>query len=130
METRFNNFLSEFIKSNNYLIKNVQYNILISNGQEPYIVTEFLEKINTTIDYACVLIDDNLEPFVYNVFDEGYCKVYKNELTKVIKKISFELMYFITHNDFHLDNCEIINNNKYLKDTLIKLQTFFYLNKK
>jgi len=130
METRFNNFLSEFIKSNNYLIKNVQYNILISNGQEPYIVTEFLEKINERVYYACELYDDNLEPFVYNVFDEGYCKVYKNELTKVIKKISFELMYFITHNDFNLDNCEIINNNKYLKDTLIKLQTFFYLNKK
>jgi len=130
METRFNNFLSDFIKSNQNLIKNVQYSILISNGQEPYIVTELLEKINERVYYACELYDDNLEPFVYNVFDKEYCRVYKNELNNVIKKISFELMYFITHNDFNLDNCEIINNNKYLKDTLIKLQTFFYLNKK
>jgi hypothetical protein len=128
METRFNNFLSNFIKINHYLIKNVQYNILISSCQEPYIVTEFLEKINIYMRNECELIDEKYEPFAYNVFDNNN-KVYKNDLDKVIEKISFELMYLITHKDFNLDNCEIKNNNEYLNDTLIKLQTFFYKNK-
>lgn len=130
MEDHFNNFLIEFIKNNNYLIKNVQYTILVNSGQEPYVVTGFLDKINTSLHNACELLDSNLKPFVYNVFDKDYVKVYDNELNYVIKKISFEFMYFVTHNDFNLDTCEIINNNKYLNDALNNLQKFFYLNKK
>jgi hypothetical protein len=129
MESYFNNFLTKFIKSNNYIIKNVQYTILVNRGQEPYIATEFLEKINERVYYACESFDDNLEPFVYNVFDDDYCKVYKNDLNSIIKKISFEIMYLITHTDFDLDTCEIINNNKCLHTTLIQLQKFFYLNR-
>jgi len=130
MELLFNNFLTDFTKNNTYIIKNVKYNILISRGQEPFIVTEFLEKINNIIYNQCVLLDDNLKQFVYNIFDKDYCKVYDNYLNDIIKKISFEFMYFLTHDDFNTDTCEIINNNKYLNDTLIKLQLFFYLNKK
>ena len=39
-------------------------------------------------------------------------------------------MYLITHSDFNLETCEIINNNTYLNDVLKQLQLFFKLNKK
>ena len=127
MESQFNNFLKNFVSINKYLIQNVKYNILINSSQEPYIVTDFLEKINIIVRNECQLIDDNFELFVYNVFDNNN-RVYKSELNRVIERISFEIMYFITHNDFNIDTCEI-TNNAYLNDTLNKIQLFFYLNK-
>jgi hypothetical protein len=123
-------FIKEFIKSNSYIIKNVQYNILVNSGEEPYLVSTLLEKINVYIIEHFELLDSNFKIFIYNVFDTDFKKVYNDDKEKVIKKISFELMYLITHSDFNLETCEIINNNTYLNDVLKQLQLFFKLNKK
>lgn len=123
-------FIKQFIKSNKNLIQSVQYNILVNNGEEPYLASTLLEKINVDIISNFELQDNNYELFVYNVFDSDFKKAYNDDKDQVIKKISFELMYFITHKDFNLETCEITNNNTYLDDTLILIELFFKLNKK
>jgi hypothetical protein len=123
-------FIKQFIKSNKNLIQSVQYNILVNNGEEPYLASTLLEKINVDIISNFELQDNNYELFVYNVFDSDFKKAYNDDKDQVIKKISFELMYFITHKDFNLETCEITNNNTYLDDTLIPIELFFKLNKK
>jgi hypothetical protein len=123
-------FIKEFIKANSYTIKNVQYNILVNSGKEPYLVSTLLEKIYVYIIENFELLDSNFKLFVYNVFDTDFKKVYNDDKEKVTKKISFELMYLIMHSDFNLETCEIINNNTYLNDVLKQLQLFFKLNKK
>ena len=42
---------------------------------------------------------------------------------EVFKKISFELLYLLTHRDFNVEKCEIINNNTYLYDVKKELKT-------
>lgn len=123
-------FIKQFIKSNKNLIQSVQYNILVNNGEEPYLASTLLEKINVDIISNFELQDNNYELFVYNVFDSDFKKAYNDDKDQVIKKISFELMYFITHKDFNLETCEITNNNTYLDDTLIPIELFCKLNKK
>ena len=123
-------FIKQFIKSNKNLIQSVQYNILVNNGEEPYLASTLLEKINVDIISNFELQDNNYELFVYNVFDSDFKKAYNDDKDQVIKKISFELMYFITHKDFNLETCEITNNNTYLDDTLIQIELFCKLNKK
>jgi hypothetical protein len=123
-------FIKQFIKSNKNLIQSVQYNILVNNGEDPYLASTLLEKINVDIISNFELQDNNYELFVYNVFDSDFKKAYNDDKDQVIKKISFELMYFITHKDFNLETCEITNNNTYLDDTLIPIELFFKLNKK
>ena len=79
-------FIKEFIKSNSYIIKNVQYNILVNSGEEPYLVSTLLEKINVYIIENFELLDSNFKIFVYNVFDTDFKKVYNDDKEKVIKK--------------------------------------------
>ena len=79
MESQFNNFLKNFVSINKYLIQNVKYNILINSSQEPYIVTDFLEKINIIVRNECQLIDDNFELFVFESNEIWIIMIYEDE---------------------------------------------------
>lgn len=136
MENRCIQFLKKFTRSNYGIIKAAQFNILHNINDDPYIVTQILEKLSNSIYEWCVLMDNNFEPFVYDVFDNNDNKlyntctqIYSTNVDAVIKKVSFEIMYLITHGDFNIDTCTIINDNTYLDTNLNTLQLFFELNK-
>ena len=137
MENRGIQFLKKFTRSNYGIIKAAQFNILHNINDDPYIVTQILEKLSNTIYEWCVLMDNNFEPFVYDLFDNNNnnklhnigTKIYSTNIDAVIKKVSFEIMYLITHGDFNIDTCTIINDNTYLDTNLNTLQLFFELNK-